>query len=1265
MINDTRSIDLQSLEILQDTVVFPTSDNEHVLSQKYEKVIREPEYKILGFLNDYSYSACSGYLTKDSLNGTRIAEIFLDVDHGYFFEGLNFMYFTNDKTLYCIDTNLDILWEKEFDDYIRSVSVDIYGSCFVIFKNSRLILKYLKNGEEVLYLLNSDDVTKEQRIYKSFITPGSGYMYIIGSSFYNFERVTSFIDLYDTRKGDLLEHQTLFESKGVKLDDPYYEFYDIRVYGDYIYIYGKEFIKKINLKMIPIWEFNLGYNPISRLQNDLSYIEYDDSNYEEKIYFVEDLYDTKGHSIGLLSPNGKLIWKLENQEDSKKSEFRMCVYKGDLYTSILQDVISSKSFVLSINDNSVNLKTHDGELVKFVETNMDEIFIPDNYFGKRLIASQIKDGIEKILNIPLMHDSGPIITEDEEVLLCSVENDDYTNPNNYQYFYLLSSEKLDNPNNISILTTMNGSVLTSYFGSAFKSKEPYYDYSAYELLADDELNPLETSDGSNIKRKSAFYSRNKFLLADKFKFRTAICTKRDIIPIVTKKQNFLISKKSRYVYKYVVRKLCDIDIITEFLHQNNIMDTLLPYYVDKLRHHTTHMIEDMQCAGAPNTYNIMATRKYSYRFDNEEVRITTSNTQIYLLKNVPFIKKREFKSVFIDSMANLVLNKEVRPFVLFIGGRAIKWSDMTIVRDWFYTYVIIKNIQETNDTVNSVIFPCNIRYGEDNQILPSANAHMYFDKNGLITEDTNNVAIRVEVIDPDVTGEEFVLSDDKDYFQISTENGQISSVKNIVIFEDGKLFEDSRFYLQSYGKNIYKYIRNNQSNKIVKTFYFNKANDSKNLLLNIPNQDNVNEDIMERASGLDDHHRYLDSFHKQFDFKLTSDKTYSRNIAEATRYILTYNMQLLVDYYKDQANFKSYNYSGQQLYDMRIPEDGGYLNIPRQRKNGLDDFVIVFHNDKLYRYYNEIEYNNRFFRIPIFNYVQREDKVEILHFKNVDNTYYNILISKEKPNYLAKNLRFDNFLLFGNSPSGKEIYDKFNVENNIQYPITFEYKNNWNGSKYLNTDINLSDEYYYDKLINVVSKRQFRHMYYQVVEDTNVFELNPEFRFCRNKNQYLIFVDGIKLVNNEFEFESMTNDNQIDNLIIRTNQIVTKDSYIHIIYIPDAYSELILENYESEVSNGDINLDTSELDYPFDKDLFLISVDGKKILNSNIQNISSHRVRLINETGQFKQVCINSFIQPDSLLKEVFSYGDTWSTAVDNLTKEEYIKLFKEVKNKK
>lgn len=1257
---DTRSIDLTSLNALQDKVVYKTTNEKHVLAQDVERTIREPEFTLLGFLNGYSYSSASGYLAKETLKGQRISQILLDVEHGYFYEGLNVMYFTGGKYIYCVDESLHILWEKELNDYIRSISMDFYGNAYINFVNSRLILKYNKKGEQLLYLLDSEDVTKEQRIYKTFITPGSGFMYLIGSSFYDYEKVDTFIDVYDTRKAEIIERQFLYkEIKHVKEDDPYYEFYDIRVIGDYIYLYGKQYIMKVNLKLIKMWQYSLGYNPVSRIPNDLAYIEYDNSNYDEGIYFAEDLYDTKGHSIGKLTSTGHLVWQIQNTENSMIIDFQLSVYNGIIYTLNIQDINNTKSYILSINDGAFLLQVDNGNLVKISEYN-DELIDPENYFGMRLIGRQIKDGIEKFLKVPLMHDTGPLLVDEHTLLYAKIKNDHYTDPENYIYFYLLASDRLAQKNMVSVLTTLQGQIITSYFGSGIMTKEPYTDTIEHEFISDDSSTRISTKDDKSLVRKGEYYSRTRYLLADRFKFRKYLVTKKTHTPIITKAFHNFIGIKSRYIYKYVMKRLTDIDVIVEFLEQNGILDTMIPFYVDRLRHHTAHMIKDIQLAGAPNLYDIMPVKKFEYKFDGYDYPIRKSNTQIYMLKNMPYNKKRDFKSIFIDSMANLVENKEIRPFILFVGGKAIKWSDMVIVRDWFYSYVIIRNIRERDYNVDSIIFPCTVRYGEDNQVLPNDHGHMYFDSNGLITENVEEIAFRIEVLDACVSAQD-IIPNDNQVFQLSgIEKYQISDTNNIIVFEDGKLYDDSRFYIKPFGMHSYKWLK--ESRPYIKSFYYNKANDSKNLLITLPNQGEVSNDtnkIANDESGADQH--YVDSFQRQFDFKLSSKKTYARNIAEATRYILTYNMQLLIDYYKDKANFKSYNYTGEQLYKL-MPPEGAWVRIPRQRRNGLDDFIIVFHNDRLYHHYKEIEYENRYFKIPIFNHVKREDKIEILHFKNVDNTYYDITISKDKDDYITRTLRHDNFLLFANSPTGKKPYDEFSVENNEQYEVSFEYRNEWNGKKYIKTEISLDDPYYYEKPLKIVSKRQFAWMYYHVQSNTNVFRLNPQFRFCRNKNQYLVFVDGIKLNSDDFSLQFMTSEHQIDCMTIETRDEISKGSYIYFIYVPDAYDELIVNNYSSQVSNGDITLDTSELEYPFDKDLFMISIDGEKILNSNIQNISSHRVRIIHKEQPFNEICINRFMQPDALLKEVFSYGDSWSRAVDTLSPKDYVKLFKDIK---
>ena len=60
---DNKSINLDSIETLQGKVVFPTSNSQYILSREFQ-TIREPEYKLLGFLNNYSYSQLLDILLK-------------------------------------------------------------------------------------------------------------------------------------------------------------------------------------------------------------------------------------------------------------------------------------------------------------------------------------------------------------------------------------------------------------------------------------------------------------------------------------------------------------------------------------------------------------------------------------------------------------------------------------------------------------------------------------------------------------------------------------------------------------------------------------------------------------------------------------------------------------------------------------------------------------------------------------------------------------------------------------------------------------------------------------------------------------------------------------------------------------------------------------------------------------------------------------------------------------------------------------------------
>ena len=55
-------INLEDLEVLKDKVIYNTSNDEYVLYQKNQRSLSAVDYRLLGFLNGYSYSYEDPYL---------------------------------------------------------------------------------------------------------------------------------------------------------------------------------------------------------------------------------------------------------------------------------------------------------------------------------------------------------------------------------------------------------------------------------------------------------------------------------------------------------------------------------------------------------------------------------------------------------------------------------------------------------------------------------------------------------------------------------------------------------------------------------------------------------------------------------------------------------------------------------------------------------------------------------------------------------------------------------------------------------------------------------------------------------------------------------------------------------------------------------------------------------------------------------------------------------------------------------------------------
>ena len=1259
------SISLNDINSLKNKKIYQTSNEKIVLTKDYEKIIHSPEYTILGFLNDYMYSSTGTYLVKSTLDGEMIAEIKIELEHATFTQGNTFFYAWINNILYKITQNMEISWSKEFEDDIQSAVMDVKGDVYVVFKSLRDIWKFSDDGENIGYIDGSDDPTKNVRLFNIYVSSGAGWVYVVGTEYWDYDqKASSFIDKYNARTWERLDRIIISSNQYVSEEDPLYKYDNIFVCGDYIYIYAKQYISKINLKAVEFWRYSVGYNTATATQDYIGHIEFSDNPMSEYLYFSEDLVSSNGHSFGKLTINGNLMWKITLTDSADEIDFKIAIYKNKLYATNRALVQTKKGYILSLNDEQVLFKTRNGHLVEIVDVNSDELYSPDNFYGMYLLADTIKEGIPKIVYHPLRHDTGDMINENGEVLLLPEENFGYTDLDNYDYEYLLCSNYSVDANDFSILFAKNYRPLMTKLKNVIKTKEPYLPDRIHEFILSMPGNRIDTMQDYDLIRNRFTYSYDRYLLADRNMFNTNIITKDLGLIIITKDKGYQIVMKRRDIYTYLLSRYDDINIIEQWLIENGVVYTSLPGHIQDLIHHTYDAIQDIQMAGTPVLYDIQSYKQHEYMFDGSEFYNNTWGTQIFSCTNLPYDKRRCVKEAYIDSMANMIENQEMRPFLLFLNGKAIPWSDVTIVRDWSYSYLIIENTDPYENDLTCIVFPCDIRYGEDNNCLPEdvCDTYFYFDNEGKLTSNRNNVSIRVEVIDKNIVGGTFDYSNR--YIEVENNYMQKASERNIFVFENNTFFPDSRFYIQDHDKDTFTYLRDTDG-VIFKTFYWIKANDYYGIMYKIPNGEYVKTERIKQAKNNTD--SVTDSFTPPFNYHFWRNKTWEQNVAQAVAYIMQYDMSLLVQYYKEQSHIQSYTFTGRYLID-RVPKDGGWLIMPRSRKNSYDDYIMVFRNHHLYEYYKEIQYDTHNFKIPIFNHVGRDDIVEIVHFKEVDNNYYHLTITSDKrSDYIPEGLRYDNFLLYANSPSGKQFYDKFSVERGVQYDVEFAYKNNFNeiSGKYISTDFKLSDEYYLDKPINIASKRQFRHMYYNIFYERNEVNLDPSFRFCHDKSKYMIFKNWKLLLQSDWDLIIPTNETPAMYTSLYFNDTLYEGDEIEIFYLPMSYDEIDITdqiNWSMYNSVGDINIDMSSLGYQFDKDLFWLSFDGNKVNYSCIENINNHRCRLtadptINDPSRGltkSKVYLYRFLQPDQLLGKLYSYSDKWSDATDSLTAKEY-----------
>ena len=146
--------------------------------------------------------------------------------------------------------------------------------------------------------------------------------------------------------------------------------------------------------------------------------------------------------------------------------------------------------------------------------------------------------------------------------------------------------------------------------------------------------------------------------------------------------------------------------------------------VEQLRLTTQSRLDQIQVECAPflaDKFIRIEENEYGYMLKGQSVRITIEdNFRVFKVNGLRFIYRTGTKKAFSrkDWLKNMVDDKIVYPFLLFNHGRVIPWSKIEVVRDYNYSYILVHDIGYDEVDLHIIEFPCNVRYVEDDDILP-------------------------------------------------------------------------------------------------------------------------------------------------------------------------------------------------------------------------------------------------------------------------------------------------------------------------------------------------------------------------------------------------------------------------------------------------------------------------------------------------------------------------------------------------------------------
>ena len=653
----------------------------------------------------------------------------------------------------------------------------------------------------------------------------------------------------------------------------------------------------------------------------------------------------------------------------------------------------------------------------------------------------------------------------------------------------------------------------------------------------------------------------------------------------------------------------------------------------------------------------------------------------------------------IYKMVDLVSNKIIMPFAIFINGIFIPWDFISIITDGDMYYLLIE-MDDTFPSFNTCINYDYIQYldipihGTYSTTRPSSsNPSIYvlmsFDNSGLYTRTSPSYFISVRKDTCTYQYWNRVAAVDG---LVMSENSDIKiSESNIILFTNG-LFTTGTIkpvnigcISECTGKDnaIAKHLSYTTSGREVPTNPSIKVdstvltinggkNPNKNsydIILSMYNNYTDSMDIINKVnpSGLSgiiksvnsgQNNEYLDMMRNPFDFTLENNKedgqTYNsktQNTSDVIKAIMEYDPSILTQALLGNSNMEieEYTITNNSTDPVVLGiKTYGLLELVLDHKSGSDEYILVLVNGMLPDSIYESDYNMNKFTMPIRN-IKNGDIIEVLRFKNINNKIYEDIVINEDDGFIySKDIVKDNMKIFSTDDEHAS-FTYPEIDDVHHYPIKYTTEMNESGM----IKIILDDPYYYGKKLSIAYDNRFAYVAGTYINNESIMIVDftsKDFYFCDNYFRYMVFLNGRKLLSNHYRLVLPTRSTTpFHRFKIYLSIPLKRGDRLDIIYTPSLMKDIFINESISET--GDIVIDKSFMDYGASSNLYMFWINGKKIPKSHLVDIDSTRMRIISNEQSINNLCVTKYIPNidglDTLFNDTTSLMDTITSKME------------------